>query len=278
MGTGAIHDYSSTPRKGRFSISLCAGLSILTSFTAERPVRGIAEVAEDLDMGRSTIHRYATTLAALGFLEQGPSRKYRLAPRGADIGMAFLCSMPLRHAAREHLLWLRAETGHTVALAVSVGGGEILYVDQLQGHRRGQYEADLGSGVGTRAPADRTAAGMALLARSASASLADPAPGVTLLAELRAIDAGGRELRSGRHTLAAPVLDREDEAVAAIEVTVPVETAPREELTGAFGPRLRVAAERVAATLAERDRRRVARGQPRRALHEPLRGVGGERA
>lgn len=65
---------------GKFSSSLVAGLAMLTCFTPEHPERGIADMADELDLGRSTTHRYATTLVTLGYLEQGPSRKCRKAP------------------------------------------------------------------------------------------------------------------------------------------------------------------------------------------------------
>lgn len=280
MSTGATYELMRPPRdggrEGRFSTSLCAGLSILASFTAEHPVRGIADVAEGLGMGRSTIHRYATTLTALGYLEQGVSRKYRLAPRGADIGLALMHSMPLRHAAHDHLRELRTQTGHTVAIAVLVDD-EIVYVDQLHGHRRGQYAADLGIGVGTRVPAHRVAAGKALLAHQLDGELeqarGESEPRSSLLRELRAIRgaglAGEEELFAGRRALAAPVLDRDGAAVAAVEVSTPLETFSREELAATLAPRLRNTAEQIGSEL---DRRlRAARVRVRRTVREPLR-------
>ena len=47
---------------------------------------GIKDFSELLGMGRSSAHRYATTLVELGYLEQDPSRKYRFAPRASDLG------------------------------------------------------------------------------------------------------------------------------------------------------------------------------------------------
>jgi IclR family pca regulon transcriptional regulator len=63
----------------RYSSSLDQGLAILGGFSAERPVLGIKDLSEQLGMGRSSAHRYATTLVELGYLEQDPSRKYRKA-------------------------------------------------------------------------------------------------------------------------------------------------------------------------------------------------------
>ena len=62
-------------REPRYSQSLERGLAILGCFTPERPVLGIADISDDLGMSRSTTHRYAITLVALGFLEQGANLK-----------------------------------------------------------------------------------------------------------------------------------------------------------------------------------------------------------
>jgi DNA-binding IclR family transcriptional regulator len=82
-------------------------------------------MAEELDLGRSTTHRYATTLVTLGYLEQGPLRKYRLSSRVCDVGISLLDSMVVRRVARKHLRDLRAQTGRTVSLG-SLGGPRLL--------------------------------------------------------------------------------------------------------------------------------------------------------
>jgi IclR-like helix-turn-helix domain-containing protein len=74
----------------RYSRSLERGLAILGCFTSKRPILGIADIAGALGMSRSTTHRYVITLVALGYLEQGASRKYRLGLRVTDLGMSAL--------------------------------------------------------------------------------------------------------------------------------------------------------------------------------------------
>ncbi len=60
------------------SRSLLLGLVVLISFPANGTVRGIKEVARELDLPMSTTHRYAHTLHAVGLLERDPStRRYR---------------------------------------------------------------------------------------------------------------------------------------------------------------------------------------------------------
>src|ERR1700723_223939 len=73
--------------EARYSQSLERGLAILECFTPERPLQGIAELADALGMSRSTTHRYVITLVALGYLRQGERRKYRLALRVTDLGL-----------------------------------------------------------------------------------------------------------------------------------------------------------------------------------------------
>src|SRR6476660_2564707 len=129
-------------REPRYSQSLERGLAILRCFTAARPVLGIADIADELGMSRSTTHRYVITLVALGYLEQGAGRKYRLGLRVTDLGMSALNSTGLRDHARPYLEALRQRTSSPVTLSV-LDGPEILYVDRARSFRRGQNKIDL---------------------------------------------------------------------------------------------------------------------------------------
>ncbi|HXP99338.1 MAG TPA: helix-turn-helix domain-containing protein, partial [Solirubrobacteraceae bacterium] len=52
----------------RLSRSLEFGVAILESFSGQRQELGIADLADIVGLSRSTTHRYATTLVALGYL------------------------------------------------------------------------------------------------------------------------------------------------------------------------------------------------------------------
>jgi IclR family pca regulon transcriptional regulator len=153
----------STLREARYSQSLERGLAILGRFTPQQTILGIADIADDLGMSRSTTHRYVTTLVALGYLEQGASRKYRLGLRVTDLGMSALNSTGLREHSHPHLEELRQRASYTVSLAV-LDGPEILYVDRARSFRRGQIKIDFGLSPGSRLPAYCTAKGKLLLA------------------------------------------------------------------------------------------------------------------
>jgi IclR family pca regulon transcriptional regulator len=150
-------------RESRYSQSLERGLAILARFTPERPTRGIADIADDLGMSRSTTHRYVITLAALGFLEQDASRKYRLGLRVTDLGMSALNSTGPREHSRPYLEELRQRTSYTANLSV-LDGPEILYVDRARSFRRGQNKIDFNLRPGSRLPSYCTSMGKVLLA------------------------------------------------------------------------------------------------------------------
>jgi DNA-binding IclR family transcriptional regulator len=253
---------------GRFSSSLCAGLAMLTCFTPEHPMRGIADMADALDLGRSTTHRYATTLVTLGYLEQGPSRKYRLSSRVSDFGLSLLDSMRVRRLAREHLRELRAQTGRTVGLVI-LDDGEVSYIDRWQGSRRGQYAVDLGVGLGSRLPVHCSAAGKALLASMGASEQRDliaklrlsrgTPRTITTKAALRAelertaedgLAVEDEELLAGRRALAAAVLAEQGQPLAAVELAVPADAYTREHLVKQLGPLVRATAERITRALA----------------------------
>src|ERR1700685_39077 len=124
-------------REARYSQSLERGFATLGSSTPQRPVLGIADIADELDMSRSTTHRYVITLVALGYLEQGASRKYRLGLRVTDLGMSALNSTGLREHAHPYLEELRQRTSYTTSLGV-LDGADVLYVDRVHSFRRGQ--------------------------------------------------------------------------------------------------------------------------------------------
>src|SRR6202167_736984 len=150
-------------REPRYSQSLERGLAILGCFTPQRPVLGIADIADELGMSRSTTHRYVITLVALGYLEQGASRKYRLGLRVTDLGMSALNSTGLREHSHLYLQELRQRSSYTVSLAV-LDGSDILYIDRVRSFRRGQDTIDLDLQPGSRLPAYCTAMGKLLLA------------------------------------------------------------------------------------------------------------------
>jgi IclR family pca regulon transcriptional regulator len=257
-------------REPRYSQSLERGLAILGCFSSTRPVLGIADIADALGMSRSTTHRYVITLVALGYLEQGASRKYRLGLRVTDLGMSALDSTGLQQHSHPELEELRRRTSYTTGLGV-LDGEEILYVDRARGFRRELTEAALDPQPGSRLPAHCTAIGKLLLAYLpeherreliAQLTLTKHGPNTittkqALRDELERIRHDGlavndQELAPELRTLAAPVRDQTGAVLAAVNLSIPGASTPVAELVDTLGPQLLATAERISASLGYR--------------------------
>ncbi len=259
-----------TLREPKYSQSLERGLAILRCFTPQRSVLGIAEIADDVGMSRSTTHRYVITLVALGYLEQGASRKYRLGLRVTDLGMAALNSTGLREHSYAYLEILRQRTSYTTNLAV-LDGPEILYVERARSYRRGQRKIDLNLRIGSRLPAYCTSMGKVLLANLpepeleqliASMTLKRRGPNtITTKKALRAelelvLDEGiavnNEELAEGLVSIACPVLNENQQVVAAINLAAHSSMTSSEDMVDQLLPHILTTADDISARLGYR--------------------------
>jgi DNA-binding IclR family transcriptional regulator len=249
----------------RLSRSLEYGIAILESFSGERQALGIAEMADIVGISRSTTHRYAITLVALGYLEQDPKRKYRLAAQAATPGSAAIGAIRKRIPARAVLEELRKETGHTVSMGV-LDGARVVYIHRLLGHRIGQHAIDRDFGVGADVPVHCSALGKALLASLsdaerrellASIELTQHGPNSImdkkkLAAELDRISlrkpvVSDEELIRGARSIAMLVPRPRSEHALAIDVTVPSAAYTVEQLLEDIGPCVKRAAKLISA-------------------------------
>jgi IclR family transcriptional regulator, pca regulon regulatory protein len=255
-----------------YSQSLARGLAILSAFRSGRPLLGISELAREVGLTRSTVHRYVATLASLGYLEQdAATRKYRLGPRVLDLGFSAINSMELREISAPHLQQLSDETGHTVNMAI-LDGTEIVYVERVRSARAGQSEIDLNLHVGSRLPAYCTSMGKVLLAYLASDARAAALDGIdfvsrgpntvterdALVAELDRVRAAGlavnnEELAYGLRSVAVPVRARSGEVEAAINLAVHRTMVSINDLIARLGPALKRTAAEISARAGYRD-------------------------
>ncbi len=249
-----------------FSQSLERGLAILGAFTPDRPALGISELARKLALTRSTTHRYVSTLATLGYLQQDDAtRKYRLGPRVLDLGFSLLGSMDLREIAAPHLRRLTDTTGHTSSLAIR-DDTDVILIDRVRGRPGRYHHLEYSLHVGSRLPSYCSATGKALLAflprpeldrlldridlvQRGPRTVTDKA---ALLAELEEVRRTGvavndEELDSALRSIAAPVRARSGEVVAAVNVSIPWSPVAMNELVSQLGPTLQATARQIAA-------------------------------
>ena len=136
-------------------------LRLLRLFENHEMIR-VNQVARDMGLSRSTVHRMLATLGHHQFVEQDEhSRAYRPGPALVDIGLSVMSKLDIRALGHSALVDLRELTGETVHLGVLRGDTSVLYLDGLESERI----VRTGSRIGRILPAHSTATGKVLLAQ-----------------------------------------------------------------------------------------------------------------
>lgn len=254
-----------TTTRSRYTIeALARGLEVLSLFTAARPALSFQEIVDQLGLAKSTAFRILATLEQLGYLEQdAATRRYRPGLHVFQLGFAALAGLDLQQLAHPFLEQLAQELGETVSMAV-LDDLDIIYIDRI----RNRAIVGMVLGIGSRLPAHSASLGKVLLAdlpeaellarleraelaRLTEHTLADRA---ALLHELAAIRQQGyalsdQELAIGLRGAAAPVRDRTQRAVAAINVSGPVSSISAERLASDLAPAVVATAGRISRAL-----------------------------
>lgn len=253
-----------------FSASLERGLAILEGFDDGNRLQGIADIADRLQMSRSTVHRYVITLQALGFLEQGDRRRYGLTLGVTELGCSATSGISLLEQARSFMQELARQTGFGVDLGI-LDGPDVLLVERIASRRRGVIREGRAPAGELRLPVYCTALGKLLLAtvpadvqRQLLGELAlerrTPSTIVNkrmLRDELSQISASGlavsdEEMEPGLVTIAAAVRDESGEAHAALGLSAMTSTIAAESFISALGPHLQSTADQISARLGYR--------------------------
>lgn len=206
-------------------------MALLTAFRPGDVELSLAELSRRTGIPKPTAHRLLAELAAWNVVERTPGG-IRLGMGLFELGQLAPLQRGLHEAAAPFLADLFEATHETVHLAVP-DGTDVVYVQKLAG-RRGPK---VGSRVGGRMPAYCTGVGKALLAFAPPERLAEVlaaglarrtprtvvAPGL-LERELARIRERGvaeehEESTVGIACVAAPVLDGQRRAVAAVSIT-----------------------------------------------------------
>lgn len=197
---------------------------------AERGDLGVAEVAAELGVHRSTAFRLMCTLENGHLIDQGGGRgKYRLGPGILRLAAATAGRLELPAESRPVCRRLAAELGEAVHLAILDGGQAAIVV-----HEYGTSRIVGRNWIGQRLPLHATASGKVLLAH-ADEAVPEELPGYTphtittaerLEAELRGVRERGwastaEEFEIGLDAVAAPVRDATGDVVAALGVSGP---------------------------------------------------------
>jgi DNA-binding IclR family transcriptional regulator len=250
------------PSEGRTSPvqSVDRAVTIL-EVLAELGEGGVTEIAQRLDVHKSTAFRLVTALEGRGLVEQvGDRGKYRLGMAVVRLAGAVTDQLDVTRRARPACEDLAAATGETVNVAVADGAAAI-NVDQV----RGASSVVTHNWVGERTPLHATSSGKVLMAFCPpvrTAGLAARLKRYTDATVVRrrdldelldkiAVDGFAttlEELEVGLNAVAAPVRGPDGSVVAAVSVSGPAYRLGAERLLEVT-PAVVEAAEKASAAL-----------------------------
>ncbi len=240
--------------------SLQRGLAVLEHL-AQRPEGcTLSEISEWLELPQASAHRLCRTLEALGYVRRHEgSRRFTLTNRFLRIGQPRTLDRGLAECAMNAMRRVRQETGETTQLCCLVDV-DMVIIEQLISLHPFKYSAE----IGARCPCYSCAPGKAILAvmpdverdatlsrlklkRFTSATITTRKGLESELADIRAkgyaLDRA--EGMAGIHCVAAPILDANGHAIAAITIAGPQERVPESDFAR-VGSLMRVAAADVA--------------------------------
>src|SRR5439155_3549906 len=94
-------------------------LAVLESFSVERPELGVTELSPALGLGKSTVHRLLTSLAARGYVRKNPqTERYCLGFRAFEVGLLAAGRGAIREIVAPFLRRLMLASKETVHLGV----------------------------------------------------------------------------------------------------------------------------------------------------------------
>jgi DNA-binding IclR family transcriptional regulator len=224
-------------------------------------LRGISDLARELELNRSNIHRLLNTLVETGYVRRHAEGRYELTLKLWEIGVAVLGKLDLREASREHMQWLADQTGETVHLSI-LDGGEVVYIDKIES----QQPVRAYSEVGGRAPAYCVATGKSLLSALDDEGVMNCCPTLVaftphtitshedLMQELGTIRARGYALNKGEWRAevcgaGALARDHRGNPVVAIGISGPAERLKLRRLAGLAENEVMEAAHRISVGL-----------------------------
>jgi IclR family pca regulon transcriptional regulator len=123
--------------------SLERGLRLLSVLASARTELSLSELAERLELSRSSVFRLCYTLDQLGFVRR-TRLGYEMGPRVLTLGFDYLSSLDLVDTARPELVALRDDTGASAHLGV-LHGRDVIYIAQVAAQRQLASRVAVGS-------------------------------------------------------------------------------------------------------------------------------------
>lgn len=217
--------------------SLRNALRLLNLLNMDEPELNVSELAERLEVGLSTSHRLASTLANEGFIVKDPKTKnYRLDPSILAMGNIIISHMEISRVSSSILERLALKSGETVHIAI-LRNNKVIYLNKVDS----VHPVYMISHAGKQNPAHCTSSGKVILAYQPESYIENviamglPAytvksitVGTQLKELLKNIRQQGyalsiEELHEGISSIAAPVKHPSGKTVASVNIAGPTQ-------------------------------------------------------
>jgi DNA-binding IclR family transcriptional regulator len=234
-------------------------LDILLCFTRQTPLLTMTQVAEQVGMNKSTVHRLLGTLERKNFLQREPaSGQYQLGIRLFQMAYLTLELNNLRKFAKPFLQRLCDQQRETITLSV-LDDADVVFLDVVESPQR----VKLAASTGQRLPAFATAAGKAILAylpeetskKVLEGGMQQFTPQTIHAQDLffknleqarkQGFAISAREYEEEINAVAAPILDAKGQPIAAITVAGPAYRLLQERMIE-IGPEVVATAREIA--------------------------------
>ena len=251
--------FGAVPGDKEFMTTLAKGLAVLEAFDRERASMTLSEAAAAADLSRAAARRILRTLAQLGYVDQD-GRSFSLSPNILRLGFAYVATQHWIERALPLMRSLSERLRESCSAAI-LQGDEIVYVARVQTSRIMSGAVS----VGSRLTALHTAMGRVQLGflddselwRRLSDARIEPLTPYSIIDRQALFDRVkadheqgfslvDEELERGLRALAVPIVDRQGQAVAALNLSTHASRTTRNEMRDRFLPELRSLGAQIA--------------------------------
>ncbi|OMP67209.1 IclR family transcriptional regulator [Domibacillus epiphyticus] len=211
-------------------------LLIMRSFTLDEPEKKVTDLANSLNLGKSTVSRLLSTLASEGFVVKNPeTNKYRLGLTILNLNTIVTNNLEINRESQPILKELVNDIGETAHIAV-LEGSDVVYLYKIDC----KHPVQILTHIGKRNPVHATSSGKVLLAHQSedtiqqyienglygykANTITDPEKlrDTLQLVRKQGYATSSEELLESVASVAAPVRDYTGKVVYSVSVTGPV--------------------------------------------------------
>lgn len=255
-------DQEANKNEDRYLVpGLVRGLSILALFNEDNQEMTISEIAEKIDVNRSSAFRLIYTLEHCGYLRKLSQKTYALDSRVMSLGFNSLSKMSLNELSSPIMRELRDSIKIAVHLSI-LEGTNVVFINNIQS--MGAFTSTLQ--IGAHWPAHATVIGQLMLSRLPTSEVKKryenfsewkifsertPHNLESLLARLELIKkepfmVSWGHFNTDMAACAAPIYNQSNkEMIAVLSVSCPISTYEEEEFCNSIANKIMIAANKI---------------------------------